>query len=194
MVVHMKSKLILLLLLCLFSLHSEEFVPSNGKAVVSFSCQEIDIADCEKVFIKAFSEAYAEFSAETLAVADKEQFLKSAFADLYDEFKLGHQKIVLAKINNKIVGLVGFKNSEQEGQIYISYLAVDPEFWHQGIGKQLVWTVFDLFDNVQSLVVVTRRINNSARLFYSGLGFQESTYMHPGYNPEKYIGYELYLN
>lgn len=77
--------------------------------------------------------------------------------------------------------------------IYIFQLAVKVDHWHRGIGKRLVFSAFDLFPETKSLVVIPRKINLMARNFYFKLGFIESLYMHPGYNPEKYIGYELDL-
>ena len=115
--------------------------------------------------------------------------MKEAFADVYDDVQQGLQTLTVAREGDKIVGFVGFKITEKEREIYISQLAVAPEFWKRGIGSHLVFSVFDQFEDAESLVVIPRKINSVARKFYKKLGFVESSYMHPGYNPERYIGY-----
>lgn len=89
-----------------------------------------------------------------------------------------------------MVGFAGFKDTDQKNEIYISLLAIDPDYWKLGLGKELVFSIFNIKQETERLVVVTRRINEVARQFYAHLGFTVSEYMHPGYNPHKYIGYE----
>lgn len=188
----MKNFIFLLITSLLFiqAIHSLEFINKSGQFVYLEFCRLEDLIECEDIFIEAFSKAYEEFTAQQLGVKDKLVFLREAFADVYDDVTLGLQKLMVAKIEGKVVGFVGFKPTEQLYQIYISQLAVHPLYWQQGIGRWLVFSVFDIFDEVESLVVIPRRINAVARNFYQKLGFEQSSYMHPGYNPERYIGYE----
>jgi len=186
----------------LFSLFFKLFIFSyslecetvNNEIVTLNLCEESDLIACRTIFIEAFTKAYENFSKEQLGVKDKIQFLEEAFEDVRDDLKDSLQKLVVAKINGKVIGFVGFKKTDNAGEIYISQLAVEPHSWQQGIGKHLVFSVFDVYKDVKSLVVIPRKINEVARNFYSRLGFKESTYMHPGYDPQKYIGYELILN
>ncbi len=186
------KKLFLLFMFLLFTqaIYSLDFVNKTGHLVYLEPCQIEDLPSCESIFMTAFSEAYKDFTPEQLGVKDKVLFLKEAFADVYDDVCLGLQKLMVAKIADQVVGFVGFKETEQAHQVYISQLAVDPAYWKQGIGKWLVFSVFELFDEVESLVVIPRKINRVAHNFYFKLGFMESSYMHPGYNPARYIGYE----
>lgn len=162
----------------------------DGKIATLEVCQESDLKTCESIFIKSFTKAYEDFSPELLGVKDKSAFLKEAFADVYQDVFQGFQILMIAKVNQEIVGFVGFKTTEVQGQIYISQLSVDPKYWQQGLGKHLVFSAFNQYEEIQSLVVIPRKINNIARIFYSKIGFVESSYMHSGYNPERYIGYE----
>lgn len=188
----MRKFIFLLIAFLLFTqvTYSSEFVNKSSLFVHLEPCQVADLPECEAIFIQAFTRAYEEFTPEQLGVKDKIVFLREAFADVYDDVCQGLQKLTLAKIEGKIVGFVGFKPTETPHQIYISQLAVAPQYWQQGIGRCLVFSAFDLFDDVESLVVIPRKINEVARCFYHELGFVESAYMHPGYNPERYIGYE----
>jgi ribosomal protein S18 acetylase RimI-like enzyme len=153
-------------------------------------CQESDLAACEVVFVNAFMKAYEPYTLEELAVKDKELFLKEAFSDVYADFKTGEQKLVVAKMNDTVIGFAGFKLAKDPEQIYITQLAVDPKFWRRGVAANLMQTAFKLYPDATSLVVIARRINQVARNFYIKQGFVESSYMHEGYNPERYVGYE----
>lgn len=167
-----------------------EYRTAEGQIVSLQMCSEEDLKECEAIFIKAFSKAYENFTPQQLGVENIPLFLKEAFADVYDDFKSGQQKLVVAKLDGKIVGVSGFKPTEHPHQIYISQLAVEPNLWRHSIGRNLVFSALELYPDTQSLVVIPRRINTVAQNFYKKLGFHESAYMHPGYNPAKYVGYE----
>lgn len=186
----------LVIFFCFFAstLSAWEFVDKTGEVIQLEICQMQDLHDCEEIFVAAFSKAYEDFSAEELCVVDKIQFLHAAFADVYEDMQLGLQTLMVAKCDGVILGFVGFKRTETPHQIYISQLAVDPDHWRKGLGSHLVFSSLQIFDDVESLVVIPRRINLIARKFYFSLGFTESTYMHPGYNPQRYIGYEWRLH
>lgn len=189
----MLKKIILFFICALLSvqvIHSKEFETKYHEIISLELCQIDDLDVCRSIFVESFSLAYADFTPEELGVVDKRLFLEEAFDDLYNDVMLGLQSLIVAKKEGKVIGFAGFKETEIEHQIYITQLAVDPDHWHKGIGKHLVFSVFDIYENVQKLVVIPRRINQVARYFYFGLGFVESSYMHPGYNPQKYIGYE----
>jgi ribosomal protein S18 acetylase RimI-like enzyme len=171
-------------------IHSVEFINKSREIIHLELCQKEDLIECETLFIHAFSQAYEGFTPQELGVNDKIMFLKEAFSEVSDDLSLGIQTLVVAKIEGKIVGFIGFKKTEKPYEIYITQLAVDPNYWQQGIGRGLVFSILDLYKDVQSLVVIQRKINIIAHQFYQNLGFTESSYMHPGYNPERYIGYE----
>ncbi len=170
--------------------YSQEFISNSGKTISLMSCQTEDLNECSKIFTDSFLHAYKDFTSQLLGVQDKRLFLEEDFLHASHDFQMGKQKIIVAKIENKIIGLAGFKEAEKPGQIYITLLTVAPAHWKEGIGKQLVFSAFDIFENVKELVVITRKVNEGARNFYLKLGFNASPYMHPGYSPEKYIGYE----
>ncbi len=190
----MINKTIPLILFC-FSLFlfadANEFTTKSGLTISLEVCQEKDLIECEIIFISAFSKAYEELSPQDLGVEDKLAFLLQAFSDVYEDVRLNKQKVVVAKIEGTIIGFAGFTKTEIPNQIYISQLAVNPQYWNQGIGRHLVFSALNFYENVHSLVVISRRINHMASSFYRSLGFIESSYMHPEYNPQRYVGYEL---
>lgn len=190
----MYSKLIkficLLVLCCAGYCHGWIYQDKYGQVYTVEPTRERDLKECEEVFVHAFMEAYRDFSEEQLGIQDKQQFLKSAFADVYDDFNSGEQKLLTVRSRDQVVGFAGYKPTEIPGQIYLTQLSVEPDYWRCGIGTELIFSVFKIYDEVKSLVVIPRRINRVAREFYLHLGFTESSYMHPGYDPKKYVGYE----
>lgn len=186
-----KLPFLFFLALSIFSqTYSEEFISKSGKLISLMPCQMEDLDECQGIFVNAFLLAYANFTPEELGIQDKTIFLKDAFSDVYDDFQIGEQKLFIAKYQEKLIGFVGFKKAEKPHQIYITQLAVDPNYWRQGIGKHLVFSAFNAFDHASSLVVICRKINEVAINFYQKLGFVSSSYLHPEYSAEKYIGYE----
>lgn len=187
----MLSRLVIFIIICIFQqLHAWDFIDKQGEIISLELCQEEDLPYCEEVFIAAFSKAYEDFTPEILGVTDKMQFLKNAFSDVYDDFKDGKQELIVAKLKNEIIGFAGFKPEDKPGQIYISQLAVHPDFWQNGIGKQLVFSVFKIYEDTNHLFVIPRKINIIARDFYFKIGFSQCDYIHPGYSAERYVGYE----
>ncbi len=174
----------------LSQIHAEEFISKSGELVSLMLCQMEDLDECCDVFVNAFLLAYEDLTLEQLGVQDKTLFLKDAFGDMYRDVQTGKQKLFVAKHQEKVIGFVSFEEAEKPHQIYIAHLAVDPNYWQEGIGKRLVFSALDAFEGVDRLVVITRKVNEVAKKFYQKLGFVSSSYIHPGYSSEKYIGYE----
>ena len=148
----------------------------------------------EEIFVRSFLEVYKDFSEEQLGVKqDKEEWLRSAFRKKIDAFKKGDGKIFLASVKkgDKVVGFSAFNETENKGEVNIKQLAVDPEYWRQGIGKKLIFSINKKIDGIQKYVLVTRYINIGARNFYIKLGFKECGYECEGLDPKNYVGYEL---
>lgn len=182
--------LLLLFFICLQTLSAWEFIDKKGDVIHFDLVQEDDLKACQTVFVEAFSEAYRDFTPELLVVQDKLLFLQDAFADVYNDVCQNLQQLVVAKKDNQVIGFVGFKKTEKPHQIYISQLAVDPQYWQNGIGRELVFSALRLFADANQLVVIPRKINIVARGFYYKIGFVDSSYMHPGYSADRYVGYE----
>ncbi len=150
---------------------------------------EKELGECETVFINSFSATYRDYSEEDLGIPDKNKFLRESFQELGKDLQNGAQKLLVAKYQGRVVGFACFQQVAP-GRIYISQLSVEPDFWRCGIGSQLVFGVFKVYDDVKSIVVQPRKINRVARDFYHSLGFTECSYIHQGYNRNNYIGYE----
>lgn len=70
-----------------------------------------------------------------------------------------------------MIGYISFDAPSKAGELYIRQLAVDTDYWKNGIGRKLVFSSLKLFPDITCLALVTRRKNDYARIFYSHLGF-----------------------
>ena len=84
-------------------------------------------------------------------------------ADCYKEEELFDSTIFVAEQNNETIGFIGFCNQE------ITWLYVDPKFFRQGYGKELIR--FALNKVLKPVRVTVLNNNLRAINLYKGLGF-----------------------
>lgn len=103
---------------------------------------------------------------------------------LIDEFKSGKIKILIAVLDNKIIGaqrytsaskkFVPFDNDETKFSIEITKLAVLPEYRNQGIGGKLIKAVEEQVRKEGcQLLVLECMLEKNLPPHYAKLGFQE---------------------
>jgi ribosomal protein S18 acetylase RimI-like enzyme len=196
----MNKTLSKLLFACIVLFHfnafaSWEFIDKDGDVLIfDLASPSSDLKQEEDLFVESFMAGYGDYSPMMLGVQNKSSFLHGAFDDVREDVLKGEGFIVTAKNGNEVIGMMEFKMTGQPGQIYIAQLAVSPKYWGKGIGKELVFSVPKLVDGVEQLVAIGRRINARGKGFFYHIGFTECKYMHPGYDPVKYIGFEYDLN
>jgi ribosomal protein S18 acetylase RimI-like enzyme len=78
----------------------------------------------------------------------------------------------------------------EEQSYYLAEMAVLPEYQLKGIGKQLVFSIFDKEQEASKILLVTKNNNTWSQTFYEKIGFKRSSFQHPNY-PENFIGYEF---
>lgn len=97
--------------------------------------------------------------------------------------------IYVAFDNDKMIGFAIFE--KWEGQdYYLAEMAVLPAYQRRGIGKQLVFSIFEKDQNAKKILLITEKGNTWSQSFYEKIGFKPSSFHHPDY-PENFIGYEL---
>lgn len=148
------------------------------------------LQECKRVFLDAFLDAYQNVSCQELGVEDKVTFLEEAFASVHQEFECNRSNVCLARVNGKVVGIMSVSLSE-ENSIYLSQLAVHPSYQRCGIGSRLVTSILQKFPDRNTIYLVIRLCNSKGRAFYEKFGFRLSPYMHVGYTPARYVGYEF---
>ena len=173
------------------SLQADWLVDCNGQQVI-LSISKDNLIKEKELFIETFSEAYKNIPLNVLGVDSLDNFLNAAFEDEEIDFarKKANTLFITAKDKSgKVVGFASFdRNSDH---IYSRQGAVHPSLSRSGLGKNLLFSVLNVFKDCYYLKLVARRVNNVSKNFCSKLGFVESSYIHEGLSPEKYIGYEL---
>ncbi len=123
--------------------------------------------------------------------ADLEFFL----ADYFDHSiqpKLKNDKELIflsAKLEDKWVGFAMFERIDAE-TIYMAELAISEDFWRQGLGRRMTYSIIEKDPAIQKIVLLTEWKNLPAQKFYESIGFTPVDYTHTGYSPDDYRAYE----
>jgi len=159
-------------------------MPSNLLTIEP--AQEVDLKVAEELFVASCIQAYKDI----ITCNDLEAYLRGIFACEYEDFKKSGKYFFTAKIDNRIIGFISFESTNNENEVYISILAVDTSVQKQGIGTKLMNMVLEQLPNTKKIVLITRRLNKKSCNFYTKLGFKQSDFIHEGFSPEVYVGFE----
>lgn len=99
------------------------------------------------------------------------------------------QLLLLAFHQEEMVGFILFEKWEAFSY-YIAEMAIAPKAQRQGLGKKLMFAIFEKDPAIHTLFLVTETSNRDAQAFYQKIGFLPSTFQHPDY-PKNFIGYEF---
>ncbi|MBS0626401.1 MAG: GNAT family N-acetyltransferase [Verrucomicrobia bacterium] len=156
-----------------------------------------DFNSCKEVFFLGFSTNYNQIPPEALFKADRAAvnvWLTEVFDNEYRHFIMGNhrRRWLTAKKEGRPIGmlLLDFENYPKE--VYLAQMSVHPDHQRQKIGTTLIATVLKDFPEIEKLVTITRKANSVATEFWHAIGFVDSPFMHPKYNPDIYTGYEFY--
>ena len=97
--------------------------------------------------------------------------------------------VCVALKDGKIVAFSVFEKWEED-TYYLAEMAVAADQQHQGIGKKLVFSIFDKDPSAKRIVLLTERANQDSQAFYKAIGFTPSSFQHPNYSPEQFMGFE----
>lgn len=145
------------------------------------------------LFLNSFLENYQRLGLtnEDLATDDIAQVLNDYWDVELQSLANKPIRWIVAKIDDEIVGYASFNTEESPDEIYLELLCVKPTYQGQGIGKSLLYSIFQIEDNVKKLSLVTRRVNTSAIGFYKKLGFEESSEVDKKANIDKALCVQL---
>lgn len=88
----------------------------------------------------------------------------------------------------RIVGFAIFEKWE-ESTYYLAEMAVHPNYQNNGIGTQLVFSIFEKDPSATKIILMTEKRNLQAQVFYEAIGFHPSSFIHPDY--PSFMGYEF---
>jgi ribosomal protein S18 acetylase RimI-like enzyme len=113
-------------------------------------------------------------------------------AYFYDKIKPRleeNQLTVTVWDQDNLVAFAIFEKWEEQSH-YLAEMAVLPDYQRQGVGRQLVFSIFDKDWQANKILLVTEKNNKWSQAFYEKIGFKRSSFQHPNY-PENFIGYEF---
>ena len=194
MKVSFKSSVSLISLLVLASIQSSLFAAVANDDVVYTWIESGKLEEERQVFLKAFKKIYQPLTKEELPIDNVEVFLNKVFDSEVEDLNSKTTKVhfLSAVKNGKVVGFASF-NLEGNDAIYLRLMSVDPDYARQGIGKALVFKAREVLPQARKYVLMTRLVNTTAIGFYKALGFAQTTYLHDGLDPKRYVGYEYMI-
>lgn len=144
--------------------------------------------ELQKVYMASFGKIYKDYWTSEL-----EQRCIDGFNNYIGQLKQNDALfLVVAKKDEQVAGWILFLCKEQSA--IIELICVNPEYQRQGIGKALIFSIKDYARHIQSLAVVTRKINAVSPIFYENLGFVRTSFMLPEYSADEVQGYECLIN
>ncbi|MBS7360683.1 MAG: ribosomal protein S18-alanine N-acetyltransferase, partial [Oscillospiraceae bacterium] len=91
---------------------------------------------------------------------------------LEEEIENSFSRFFVAQNNGEVLGYIGAHNVL--GEVYITNIAIFPEFKRQGIGKKLIETLLNSVkeENAEFVTLEVRKSNESAIGLYKKMGFK----------------------
>jgi len=154
--------------------------------------QLADFDAASELFMKSFLAAYAPIPLESIGVESKEAFLREV---IDDEMELFFQDPtvhwLIAKEDGKVIGLLILDLSRYPEEVYGRQMAIHPDYLRHSVGTEMAKVARANLPNAKRIVAITRVFNTTSMAFFESLGFKRCTYMHEGYDPTRYVGYEI---
>ena len=138
--------------------------------MLEYKIEEIKLENLEEA-IRVIEITFLKFEAPDYSKEGVENFFEFANYETIKEKLNGNMKMYVAKVNEKIVGVIGYRDNS-----HINLLFVLEEYQHNGIAKALYNLVIDNCKNVDTKRVT---VNSSpyAHNVYLKLGFIDDNQM-----------------
>lgn len=159
------------------------FLDKEGEKVriaVARTSAEIAIEEGKQILVSSFMTGYedvplTELNPDFQSIGDVRRFYENYFDSEFAHFQHGSLIWIQAFIDEKLIGWATFE-LEENNQVYMNLLAVDPLFQKRGIGKHLVFSICsnELFPCTEAINVLIRKVNLSGLNFYERIGFHDA--------------------
>lgn len=148
----------------------------------------------ETVFMEAFTKAYSPIPLETLGITNLQEFLQEAFDEERAAIINEEVACLVAESAPSVIAFATCKEIDQR-RLYLSQMAVHPDYWRQHVGKNLLITVIERHSEMEEVVYLTRRINRCMLAFSKAIGATEcdaNEIQHQAYlDPKKYVAFSI---
>lgn len=159
----------------LFSLAIVALVALEGQITYELT-QAPPYKEIEELFIESFSTTLTYPEGFLKATIDEEFFTPSDWILITDDTIL--------------VGCLIIDSSHYPEFLYIKQGFIKPSHFRKGLIKNIVPFIANQYPQCDTLYSITRKTNEVSISLHKSLGFTPSTYMHEGYDPEIYTGFE----
>lgn len=152
-------------------LDSYEFIGKNGEQFkIEFNNILKNTEFSEDLFAKAFQPLQKEASINDY----KNYWIKKCKnLKILKRFKENDILFFSAHIRDKMVGFSLFCPTSNREEIYLDYLAVDPDFQGSGLSKELIFGIFKKIPEINTINLYADQFNTKACTIYKHLGFEE---------------------
>lgn len=140
------------------------------------------------IALQAFKVIYSDLWNDTFEKSGLEKIDK-----WLDEYQNDSDKMfwVIAFQEYKLIGWALFiKNDQKNNCAIVKQISVKPNQWRRGIGRKLVFSIFDYWKECKVIALTTRKSNKISHKFYKNLGFSESYFMPEQDSTKEMKGYE----
>ncbi|MCB1083036.1 MAG: GNAT family N-acetyltransferase [Simkania sp.] len=186
-------KKIALLLLLAFQVAWGVNLQDHQEGNISYEWNHLpDFEAARELFIKSFLVAYGPVPLEKIGVENKETFLEEAIDEELLLFFQGEPvHWLIAKEEGKVIGLLILDLTHYPEEVYGRQMAIHPDYLRHSIGTGMAKVAHANLPESRRIVAITRVFNTASMTFFESLGFKRCTYMHEGYDPSRYVGYEI---
>ena len=102
----------------------------------------------------------------------QENFLKGAYNDEMMKKRLIHSLMLVAEVENKIVGFANFSPVNEKGEVELSAIYFYPEYQGYGIGSALLDKGVSNLENLKEIYINVEKDNTIGTNFYKAKGFK----------------------
>lgn len=172
-----KQFFIITLLNCPAIMTNQLFTDKKGDIIQLQWLTSPDIEPLHSIYYQGFKHAYHSFTPEQIGITeDFEDHLEHMFQECREHVKnaINVMHCLIARKENNIIGFAIFELLDSE-TVYLYSLAIDPNMHGRGLGRPLIFSIFEKEPQAKKIVLHTRSVNQHAIDFYTHLGFIAST-------------------
>lgn len=162
--------------------------PITLKAINSSTITDSQVKNFKTLFMDAFHAVYIEDW--DLEFETRTETIFETYISQYRTNPAMH--LVAAYKEEQLAGWALFKREDTENAI-LEILCISTQFWRQGIGRKLVFSICDVYPSINHIGLMTRAINPISPQFYEALGFERTNFSLPEYGDlSNLLGFEWY--
>lgn len=128
-----------------------------------------DIKQVQNVARKSWNFTYVDIIPDNI----QDSFLKSAYSDEMMGIRLNQTLILVAEIDNKVVGFANFTPVNDKGESELSAIYLYPDCHGKGIGTALLEEGIKELENVKEVYIDVEKENSIGLTFYEAKGFKK---------------------